>query len=70
MGDNKRKGEAYQKKIADEQEMTVLKAIFSVEGPANLDKAQRRKLRQAGVIKKRRNFHGDSSEEIFEAFNE
>ena len=28
MGDNKVKSEAYQKKLADEQEMTVLKAIY------------------------------------------
>lgn len=39
MGDNKKKGEAYLKKLADDQEMTVLKAIYSVEGTENLDKA-------------------------------
>ena len=39
MGENKKKGESYLKKLADEQEMTVLKAIYSVEGTENLDKA-------------------------------
>ena len=68
MGDNKKKGEAYLKKLADEHEMTVLKAIYSVEGTENLDKAQKRKLRLAGVIKKRRNMYGDSSEEALEAY--
>jgi len=28
MGENKRKGEEFQKKLAEEQEMTILKAIY------------------------------------------
>jgi len=38
MGECKRKGAAYQKKMATEQEMTILKAIYYVEGEENLDR--------------------------------
>ena len=51
MGECKRKGEAYQKKLADEQELMILKAIFYVEGAMNLDRHQKRKLRAAGIMK-------------------
>lgn len=54
MGDCKRKGEVYLKKMAEEQEMTILKAIYYVEGDLNLDRQQKRKLRAAGIIKRPR----------------
>ena len=63
MGECKRKGEAYQKKLADEQELMILKAIFYVEGAMNLDRHQKRKLRAAGIMKQRRAFQKDSDSE-------
>lgn len=69
MGDCKRKGEAYLAQVAEDQEMTVLKAIYQIEGAESLDKNQRRKLRLAGVIKKRRGMqYNDSSMQLLNEF--
>lgn len=74
MGDAKLKGDAHQKKLADQNELTILKAIYFVEGDINLDKNQLRKLREAGIIKKKRNYedynYNDSSEEALDDFKE
>lgn len=75
MGESKLKGAAHQKKLADEQELTILKAIYQVEGAKKLDINEKDKLEKAGVMKKqwwkaKTKSYDNSSEELLSEFIE